>query len=267
MHLRNLIRRLSALPGLRLPLWAPFLIGWLQRKRNRFVPCALPACNELLQIPLEDFYRSYAYFSETRPGRTELTFFLQKLRAHEVLYDVGAYRGAYSAAAKARSRAGVSVHLFEPVAKNYEAIRRIGQMNRFSDFQVVPLAAADGGHLQGTINADDLVFSSAEGNRSAHPVDLQAISLDEYVAQGAAPPSLLKVDVDGFELAVLRGAKQCLARERPHLWLEIHPAYLRNQGSSQEEVLEFLRAAGYTIDFFEDHRAAGAAMAFHVWCE
>jgi len=265
MRVKSLLSRLSPLPHLRLSLWAPFLIGWMLRQRNQVVPCALPACRELLRIPLDDFYRSFYFFSETRQGRNELSFFLDRLRSNEVLYDVGGYRGAYSAAAKARSRAGVSVHVFEPVASNYEAIRRISEVNHFSDFQIIPLAAAEGNQLHGAIGDEDRVFHS--GDRTAQTVDLPAISLDSYIARGAPAPTVMKVDVDGFELAVLRGAKSCLLKYRPHLWLEVHPGYLQNQGSSQEEVLGFLREIGYTVTPFVDSAFPEAATAYHVWCE
>jgi len=93
-----------------------------------------------------------------------------------------------------------------------------------------------------------------------------SVTLDQYIAQGNAAPSVMKIDVDGFELHVLRGARKCLAEHRPRLWVEVHPEFLRAQGKSHEQVGEFLRQAGYTLEFFKDRHSVHWEKSFHVWC-
>lgn len=56
------------------------------------------------------------------------------------------------------------------------------------------------------------------------------VALDDVLARGAAPvPGLIKMDVDRAELSALTGAKELLARHRPHLIVEVHSLELERQ--------------------------------------
>ena len=73
---------------------------------------------------------------------------------------------------------------------------------------------------------------------------------DAVLAEGLSRVDLLKVDVEGAELALLRGAKEVLRRHRPLLLLEVNEGSLSRQGSSSAEVLALLDEAGYTVQVF-----------------
>jgi hypothetical protein len=97
--------------------------------------------------------------------------------------------------------------------------------------------------------------------------ELPSTSVDEYAATSGTTPSVLKIDVEGFELDVLAGAERCLRVHRPKIWLELHPNILAEQGSSWEEALEFLKARGYEPICFKDHKLPERDLGFHVWAE
>lgn len=67
-------------------------------------------------------------------------------------------------------------------------------------------------------------------------------ALDRLVS---GEPTLIKIDTEGFELEVLRGARGIIERCRPSLLIEISAAQLAEHGNSPEEVSELLSAAGY----------------------
>jgi len=187
---------------------------------------------------------------------------------NEVLYDVGAFRGAYSTITKLKLRNHVAIHAFEPIAKNVEAIRSICALNRFDNFKITPLAVGDGNSLKGKLNGQDVVmFRLGDEGATQGEVEFPAVSLDEYIAQGAPAPSIVKIDVDGFELSVLRGARACLERHRPRLWVEVHPEFLQAHGQSPDDVLGLLRETGYAISFFDDYNLSSAKCSYHIWCE
>jgi len=78
---------------------------------------------------------------------------------------------------------------------------------------------------------------------------------------GAHASTLLKIDVEGAELLVLRGAIQILQRDRPSILLSVHPQFLPRFGQSTVDVAEFLRSQNYLWTVLgTDHEE-------HWWCE
>jgi hypothetical protein len=69
-----------------------------------------------------------------------------------------------------------------------------------------------------------------------------AVSLDEYVQQELSdrPVDLLKVDVEGYENAVLQGAHKTLLSWKPTLFIEFKPAHLINCGHQPAEFLDLV---------------------------
>lgn len=76
----------------------------------------------------------------------------------------------------------------------------------------------------------------------------QVTSLDLLVEKlGVKKVDLIKLDVDGFELKVLRGATQVLSRIKPKIILEVTPYTLEEQNDSLEALIEFLYNANYRL--------------------
>jgi FkbM family methyltransferase len=71
---------------------------------------------------------------------------------------------------------------------------------------------------------------------------------------------LLKCDIEGAELFMLRGARQFLMTRSPYLLLSVHPGILPQHQQSTEDVRQFLMEAGYTVRLLAiDHEE-------HWWC-
>jgi FkbM family methyltransferase len=248
-------------------MWWPFVCGWLQRHQQGTVPCILPRLGKLLRLPLPDFYESYVFFSEVKHGRAELGFFLDRLRPGSVLYDIGGFRGVFTVASKLKLNGDITVHVFEPLDINARAIARICELNQLTGVEIIPLAVGDGTPMAGKVNTATGVAMLRLGDVEASETqNIKSVSLDDYISQGAPPPSVIKIDVDGHELQLLNGAKNCLNKHHPDLWLEVHPIFLKAQGKTHEEVLNLLRNMGYAVSFFEDYHWPSWEGSFHVWC-
>jgi hypothetical protein len=78
---------------------------------------------------------------------------------------------------------------------------------------------------------------------------VSAVTLDRYFADpGLERPALIKVDVEGAELQVLKGAKSLLTSVKaPVLIVEYGPANTSDFDYPADEVCEFLRELGYMI--------------------
>ena len=100
-------------------------------------------------------------------------------------------------------------------------------------------SAPDAGHVwDGT---GHLVEGSAEGG-------VACVTLDAFVAeQGLDRVDFIKIDVEGWELSVLRGAKATLRERRPVLVFEFDPAYVARCGGSAAALDEVLTDGRYAL--------------------
>jgi FkbM family methyltransferase len=268
MRAASIWGKLIQLSNLPWPQWSQFIQGWLRRKRLGTVPCVLPGSTLLLQIPLRDFYETYWFFSESKRGIDELAFFLNRLRSGDIIYDIGAFRGAYGAAAKAALGDAVAVHLFEPVQENLQRIEAISRLNGFQRFEIVGKAVGLGTTVKGMFDEKDLMLREGDVSNALLPMEMPATSVDAYAEHTRAAPSVIKLDVEGFELEVLEGGRKCLAEHKPRLWVEVHPNFLAAQGRHWKDVIEILKSLGYrTMNFYSDYKLPTRDLAFHLWCE
>jgi hypothetical protein len=81
---------------------------------------------------------------------------------------------------------------------------------------------------------------------------VRAVTLDTFCAEHGLQPTLVKLDVDGAEARVLRGATSFLAARRGVLLIEVHPWALGRLGDSEEAVLDTLRSADWHAELVED---------------
>jgi hypothetical protein len=78
-------------------------------------------------------------------------------------------------------------------------------------------------------------------------------SLDEYLHRNkiTSPVSLIKIDVQGFEVKVIRGAMRTILRDHPVVFCEVTPEAAKNSGDDVLELLRFFNNANYAIQFID----------------
>ncbi|ADP80280.1 FkbM family methyltransferase [Pseudofrankia inefficax] len=161
-------------------------------------------------------------------------------------YDVGANIGVYALWAAGLVGTSGQVHAFEPVPDTMAVLSAMVRRNGLSQVRLESCAV---GATVGEIGMR--VYRDASG--LAHPVATGSAdhvatltTLDAYVERHRAP-DLVKIDVEGFEIDVLRGATNLLSTRSPALLLEMLPAHLTRQGRSQAELVATLAELGYMI--------------------
>jgi FkbM family methyltransferase len=87
------------------------------------------------------------------------------------------------------------------------------------------------------------VSSQWRGRRDIVTRDVPVTRLDDFVARHRVVPDVVKIDTEGSELAVLRGARRTLQRARPLVLFESWPAR-----EDRGELLDLLDDAGYTVE-------------------
>lgn len=137
----------------------------------------------------------------------EMSFLLHLLRAGDLLVDIGANIGSYTILTTKVCHARAVA--FEPDADAAKALRRNIQVNdvdQLTEIHEVALGAFDG-EVAFTAGLDTMNRVAAPGDKSTRMVPVRR--LDDF--DGAAHPAMIKLDVEGFEEEVLKGASHVLA--------------------------------------------------------
>lgn len=158
------------------------------------------------------------------------------LETGSTFVDVGANIGVYTAWASRCVGSSGRVISFEPVSTTREYLERVIALNALSNVSVVPNALGAGPGI-----VDLWMFPHASGLTSAvSPTDessAQRVAVpmttldDELSAAGGSPTALVKIDVEGYEMAVLRGAVRTLvASDGPAVVFETQHDLLARAG-------------------------------------
>jgi FkbM family methyltransferase len=165
------------------------------------------------------------------------------LRPGGVFVDVGAHVGFHSVLAGQLVGPAGKVFAVEPAPWAVELLRANVRRHGF-DVTVLPFAASD---AAGTVRLalDEAHRSGARLSEAEGAVEVQAAQLDELLPDVAV--DVLKVDVEGAEPLVLRGAPALLARS-PHLLAVVEFRDERHlSGESPAEVLALYESLGFEL--------------------
>jgi FkbM family methyltransferase len=174
------------------------------------------------------------------------------LRPGDVVYDIGAHAGLYSAIAATFVSPGGRVYAFEPNPGMFALLERNVARNRLAS--VVELSAAALGAEAGTLmlHVPDTAHSAwasfgAPITGTQRSIRVHVTTLDALTGH-TRPPFLVKLDVEGWETHVLAGGTAVLAPPAaPHLLVEFTDRIATAAGSSTRALYDALVALGYGL--------------------
>jgi FkbM family methyltransferase len=166
-----------------------------------------------------DLAREKYYWLGTHEERVQETL-ARLVRPGFVVYDIGAHIGFFSLLCSRLAGSSGRVFAFEPRAENIARLEKNVEANAAGNVEVVPAAASDrSGEASFAMHDSTLEgYLVPDGDASATRVRTE--SVDALVAGGMAPPD--KIDVEGAEAAVVRGAARTIDAHRPLLLIEVH---------------------------------------------
>lgn len=203
--------------------------------------------------PNHDFIRDH--LDRNIPYEPDVTGFLVRaLRPGDTFVDVGANLGWFTCLAASAVGPTGSVIAFEPGPQNVRELSGNVRHNGFSNVQIVDKAVSDvSGPVDFFINSGNSGGNALwdpqhyPGNGPAASVErIGAVTLDDYL--GAVPDRIrvLKVDTEGAEEKVLRGARSLLRLGQiDFVVAELHELGLRELGSDQMGLRGCMASVGY----------------------
>jgi len=181
----------------------------------------------------------------------EMDAFIACCRPDMTLFDLGAHFGLFSLAALHYGGPGARAIAVDPSPAAQRMMRIQAGLNGATDrMQLIRAGVSDRtGRIDfvsvGVIAAGYYTAPEA-GHSRRERTTVEAVTVDDLVQQGGSTPSHIKIDVEGFEAAALRGAHRTLrAQPRPLVFLEVHVAMMRDRGQDPAEPLTLLESAGF----------------------
>jgi FkbM family methyltransferase len=176
------------------------------------------------------------------------------LKPGMVFFDVGAHIGEYTLIASRAVGPSGAIHAFEAQPDTFALLRRNCSANSAENVQLNRSAVCEReGEVEFDISGEPSMSSMAAAvdvERKRARIRVPGITLDRYCQTHGIWPGLLKIDVEGAELLVLRGAADMLQRppgEAPAIIFEcVDFTYVRF-GYDRETVVTYLRSFGYEV--------------------
>jgi len=196
----------------------------------------------------------------------ELDLFLAESRGCLRLLDVGACHGLFALAFTCGG-AERSALALEPSEVAFDILSANASLNcrptangdRGGAIEPLQVAAGDGGGTVAMRREWHHLKAVAADRNEEGAVLVPLTTLDRLCAEWDFVPDLIKIDVEGYEAAVLRGAEGLLREHRPKICLEVHPADLASLGESALDLYERLAALGYGCTDLSGRRLSRAA--------
>ena len=199
-------------------------------------------------------YAEFERFYDLKGEREILRDVLGQVSENDVFYDIGANVGLYSCMISS-AIPKCEVYPFEPHPTNVEALKRNLQLNDIGG-QIFQLALSD---EEGEF---ELSSEGAEAGLGEHSLDTSGTGstvpvtvrrLDDLRKDHDIPiPTVVKIDVEGAELDVIRGAKETFSDPNCKvIYCEVHPERIETFGGSYDELKDCLIDLGFALEILD----------------
>lgn len=177
--------------------------------------------------------------------------YIECAKTNYCILDIGAHVGLTILPASLQGNENTKIYGFEPSLRNYEALKFNVENNNFHNIVIENYLVGE------TDNTDVVFYETADisatssiiksDNRKFEKTLKKQVSIDSYCNINKLCPDLIKIDVEGAEIEVLKGACEVMKINKPTIFLSVHPKQLVTLGGSEEELMELIQSSNYEI--------------------
>jgi FkbM family methyltransferase len=197
------------------------------------------------QLDLTDAIGASLYYSGTFEAKTE-RLIESSVRPGMTTIDIGANFGYHTFRLAQCVGTQGRVLAVEPMAEAWQRLLANAQLNDFPQIAYRQVGLSDA-----ELGVTSVAFRShydIDGSRSIAEEDVRITTVDSLVAEeGLDQVDFVKLDVDGYEGKVLRGARATLEQWHPDVLFEISPGMMDEQDDRAEDLIAFLEGLGYRL--------------------
>ena len=184
----------------------------------------------------------------------------QSKKSKLTVLDIGANIGEYSINL-AKKNKNIFFHCFEPMPLYYRLLTQNVALNKVqSQFELYPLAIGDkegSGVLSKRTENVQAFSNKSKINSQGEKVEI--VTIDSFVkSHHFKNIDFIKMDTEGNEYNVLKGAEQTLKKYHPTLFLEFDKQWLKRYNCTLVEVYNFLKKVGYKSFYVVNDRGVNA---------
>ncbi len=235
--------------GRRVPRQEKF--GTLQRD--------LPVIKDVIDYQLTRYPRLYLFVERFREWvNWDKRVYLSFVKRGHIVLDIGANVGAHSVFLSHLVSAEGRILAFEPLQPNVDALRetlrRRSRIDNISVFQRAVGASAEAEAVTIAVPGNDFTQASLKThsagswreNAAVSEYRVRLTSIDsETEVQSLPHLDFVKIDVEGAELSVLKGAARTVTKHVPMIYCELYERWSTSFGYTPADVFHFMRSLGY----------------------
>ena len=196
-----------------------------------------------------------------RNDARQLKFFLDRVRPGDTVLDIGGHHGQYAVLFASLTSPQGRVVTFEPDVAARKILVHNLRLNAFTErvkVEDIALSDSDGTHSffsRGGDSMSSLARSGLGDNAAANDVTEHIVTtmrLDDYLARsGVGLPQWIKLDTEGAEINILRGAREVL-KSGAVIVCELHPYVWKEFGTTFEELLQIVQECRRNIRYLDE---------------
>jgi FkbM family methyltransferase len=238
---------------LKLRLFDPLLFIFSYKSKKEYL---LRFKNIHIKLSALDNYSKHFLFSRFRNKKTPepivTKMLIDSLKQKKVFVDVGTHIGYYTCLVGKYLKEG-KVYGFEVNRHAFEICKKNVNLNNLKNVEIFNLAVSN---KNGSIEIPEIDypfpgFSIKNNFKKSNYVN--SISLDSFF-KNKKNPDVIKIDVEGAELLVLKGMQNLLKNGNPIIFLELHGGRLDNFNTNSWEIISFLKNKGYNVYEIINHK-------------